>query len=169
MNAAKTVVCNTTLLSNFAAAKRTELLTRALDRPLCTTPEVVSEISDGVQAGYSHLNALETSLLGENSPLQIVSLEPKELVTFRELRLRLHAGEASCLAIALHRHYVLGTDDLAARKLAKAKGVDVIGTVGALILARKIGLSLAEANSILQEMIDTGYRSPVKQLDEFWK
>ena len=169
MNAAKPVICNTTLLSNFAAAKCADLLIRALARPLYTTPEVVSEISDGVQAGYSHLEILETFLLQENSPLQIISLESKELAIFRELRLRLHAGEASCLAIAKHRAWILGTDDLAARKIARAKGVDVIGTIGALIVARKIGLSLDAANRILHEMIDAGYRAPVKQLDEFWK
>lgn len=163
------VVCNTTLLYNFAAINRVELLLRALSRPIFTTVQVVDEISAGVQAGYAYLEALESLLLSNSSPVEITSLGSNELTTFRDLRLRLHAGEASCLAIALHRHHVLGTDDLAARKIARAKNVPVIGTLGALVLCRHSLLSLAEANRILQRMIDSGYHSPVSRLDEFWK
>lgn len=165
----KAVICDTTLLSNFAAAGQIALLLRALGRPLFTTPEVVAEISDGVQAGYAHLNELETLLLSADSPCEILSVDETEVGTYRELRLRLHAGEASCLAIAIHRALILGTDDLAARKIAKAQGVQVIGTVGALVLCKNELLTLDQANEILRQMIEKGYRSPVKRLDEFWK
>ena len=165
----KPVACNTTLLSNFAAIHRVELFLRALSGPTFTTAQVIDEISAGVQAGYTYLESLESLLLSDSSPIGITPLGSNELTTFRDLRLRLHAGEASCLAIALHRRYVLGTDDLAARKLAQAKSVPVIGTLGALVLCRHGLLSLTEANQIQQQMIDSGYRSPVSRLDEFWK
>lgn len=165
----KPVVCNTTLLSNFAVINRVDLLAHALGRPLFTTPEVVDEISAGVQAGYKHLVSLESLLLSDQSPFTVSSIMPDELPTFRDVRLRLHAGEASCLAIALHRKYILGTDDLAARKVAQAKGVPVVGTIAALTLCRHGLLALDEANRLLEQMIRAGYRSPVTRLDDFWK
>ena len=169
MNPLNPVVCNTTLLSNFALVNRVDLLTQALARPLFTTPQVVDEISAGVQAGYSHLTPLETLLLSNSSPLTLVSITPDELAVFRDVRLRLHSGEASCLAIALQRSYTLGTDDLAARKLAQARKVPVVGTIATLLLCRHGLLSLKEANVLLERMIDSGYRSPVQHLNNFWK
>lgn len=165
----KTVICNTTILSNFAAAGQIHLLLNALERPLATTPEVIAEISAGVQAGYSHLQPLELLLLSNQSPCEILSLDAQEVIKYRDLRLRLHAGEASCLAIAIHRDIIFGTDDLAARKIAKTESVQVIGTVGALVATQNGLLTLAQANAILKQMIDRGYRSPVQQLDAFWK
>ncbi len=169
MNPPKPVICNTTLLSNFALASHIGLLVHALACPLYTTSQVIDEINAGVQVGYTHLTSLATLLLSDSSPIAVISLTTDELATLRDLRLRLHAGEASCLAIAIHRGYVLGTDDLAARKHAKAKSVPVVGTVAALILCRHGLLSLQEANQILQHMIDSGYHSPVPRLDDFWR
>ncbi len=169
MNPGKTVISDTTLISNFALVKRVELMIKALGRPIFTTAQVVDEISAGVQAGYQTLADVESLLLAETSPFQILALSSAELQTFRGLRLRLHSGEASCLAIAMHRGYVLGTDDLAARKVARANNVPVIGTVGVLALCHHGLLSLNQANHILQELISSGYRSPVSQLDDLWK
>jgi len=169
LNPPRPVICNTTLLSNFAVIDRVDLLSRALARPLFTTPEVIDEISAGVQAGYAHLVALESLLLSVHSPFVIVSILPDELSTFRDVRLRLHAGEASCLAIAFQRKYILGTDDLAARKAAQTKNVPVTGTIATLALCHHGLLSLEEANRLLQDMISAGYRSPVTCLDSFWK
>lgn len=169
MNPPKPVICNTTLLSNLALVNRVDLLPRALARPLFTTPQVIDEISAGVQAGYAHLTALEALLLSDASLVKIISLANNELATFRDMRLRLHAGEASCLAIAWQRNYTLGTDDLAARKVARAKQVAVIGTIGVLVKCQHGLVSLDEANAMLQRMIEQGYRSPVPRLDDFWK
>jgi predicted nucleic acid-binding protein len=169
LNPAKHVICNTTLLSNFAVVHRVDLLIQVLATPLYTTAHVLDEISAGVSAGYTHLEALEQQLLAADSPFVLTPLESQELKTFREARLRLHAGEASCFAIALHRQFVFGTDDLAARKIVRANKVVVIGTVGVMVLCRRGVLPLADANQFLQQMIDAGYRSPVPRLDEFWK
>ena len=59
------------------------------------------------------------------------------------------------------------TDDLAARQMAQEREVLLIGTVGILLaLARDGSLSLAECNTMLAEMIERRYRSPVDRLDE---
>lgn len=51
-------------------------------------------------------------------------------------------------------------------ELAKAKGVNLTGTLGILIsLVRDNTISLAEANNMLTEMIKNRYRSPVNSLD----
>lgn len=163
------MICNTTLISNFALVGRLDLLPPALGRSLFTTTEVIDEISAGVRAGYKHLIDVEALLVSGTSPFRTLALEPTELATLQEIRLRLHAGEASCLAIALHRGLVLGTDDLAARKIARKRAGPVIGTVGALVLCRRGLLTLDQANDILRRLISLGYRSPVSRLDSLWK
>jgi len=83
-----------------------------------------------------------------------------------EFDLLLDPGEAACLALAIARGLVLATDDLAARRLAKCKGVDLTGTVGILIaLVRDGKLALEDANTILTAMIQRGYRAPAERLD----
>jgi predicted nucleic acid-binding protein len=169
LNLPKPIISDTTLISNFASVKRIDLLVEVLGHPLFTTAQVVDEISAGVRAGYKALVQAESLLLTENSPFEILALNPEELQSFRNARLRLHAGEARCLAVALHRKYVLGTDDLAARKIAHAKNIPVIGTIGVLVLCRRGLLTLDEANRVLNELISSGYRSPVTRLDGLWK
>jgi predicted nucleic acid-binding protein len=169
LNPPEAVICDTTLLSNFARVDRLDLLPRGLGRPIFTTVQVVDEIGAGVRAGYKHLAELEARLLAGAGSFPILELASAELTTFSDLRLRLHAGEASCLAIALHRGFILGTDDLAARRMAQARNVSVIGTVGVPILCRHSVLLLDEANAILQDLIAAGYRSPISSLDDLWR
>lgn len=79
----------------------------------------------------------------------------------------LHRGEASSLAIAAHRGWAFLTDDAKARKTARALGVPISGTLGVLI--RSIGAALldaAEADALLSQMIQAGYRSPHDTISE---
>ena len=46
-------------------------------------------------------------------------------------------GEAECLAVALQRGYRFLSDDFAARRLAKVKGIIVSGTIGILLKKRR--------------------------------
>jgi predicted nucleic acid-binding protein len=62
---------------------------------------------------------------------------------------------------------ILVTDDLAARQMAQERDVPLTGTMGILLAHVRGGsLSLAEANTILAQMIGRRYRSPVDRLDE---
>ncbi|MEW6097112.1 MAG: hypothetical protein AB1567_11425 [bacterium] len=79
-------------------------------------------------------------------------------------------GEASCLAIALHRRWLFLTDDKDARKLARKVGVFISGTLGIL----KIGverelISLETGNQLLKRMMEANYRSPIRDLTELFK
>jgi predicted nucleic acid-binding protein len=78
----------------------------------------------------------------------------------------LDPGEASGLALAMSRNLIFVTDDQAARRLAKANGVLLSGTIGILIaLVRRQTLPLSEANQLLIAMIARRYRAPVERLD----
>jgi len=78
---------------------------------------------------------------------------------------QLHAGEASCLAIAQQRNWLLLTDDKAARRHAVDLKVAVSGTLGCLVLGIERDLwTLELANGWLKRFIASGFHSPVTDL-----
>ncbi|ACS34623.1 DUF3368 domain-containing protein, partial [Thermococcus gammatolerans] len=59
------------------------------------------------------------------------------------------------------------SDDYDARKKARLLGIKVSGTIGLLVLGVKRGvLTLEEGNGLLEKMIEKGFYSPVKRLEE---
>jgi predicted nucleic acid-binding protein len=104
------------------------------------------------QTGWLHLTAPNTM---------------DEFLTLAKLLDRLHSGEASCLAIAYHRHWTFLSDDKAARKAAATLDVPFSGTLGVLIsLVKHNHLALSEADTILLHMVRLGYHSPVTSLQQ---
>ena len=90
----------------------------------------------------------------------------REQALFVRLISSLGSGEASCLAIAVSRGMTLATDDLAARRTACELGVTLTGALGILVRSvRAAHLPLSNANDILRQMVQLGYRSPVQDLD----
>ena len=163
-------VFDTTVLSNFAAAGRLDLLEKRYRGVAFTTIEVSDELRKGLKAGYAYLEPVLQRIETSDPDAWIDILVPQAA---EERRLRaefddyLGAGEASCLALAISRGLTLVTDDLAARRLARERHVFVTGTLGILIaLVRSGALSLAEANALLASMIQRRYRSPVNRLDD---
>ena len=78
---------------------------------------------------------------------------------------QLHAGEASFLAIARRRNWLLLTDDKAARRHAAELKVAVSGTLGCLVLGIERNLwTLEQANGWLARIIAFGFHSPVTDL-----
>jgi len=67
--------------------------------------------------------------------IQVTRCTENEKEIEKRYKKGLGAGESSCLAIAIERECLFGTDDLKARKSAKGKSVDVIGTLGILRVA----------------------------------
>lgn len=119
-------------------------------------------------AGYSYYQDVEKGL--QDGWIKWAVLGEKELETYHRLLESLGAGEASSLSVAFHRGWLLITDDLRARRKAKAKGVSVTGTAGCLIRAVKAGIcALDEANAWLAAMIKAGYYAPVMRLDKFFQ
>lgn len=151
------ILLDGTVLSNFARIGRLDLLERATSGRAVTTEAVADEFEAGRMLGY----------FDEALPewLPVLPLSPEEDESFRTLHLRLGAGEAQCLAVAQSRGMRLATDDGDARRHAHRAGVGVSGTIGIVVGLVTTGtLVLEEANAILAEMVEQGYRSPLSSL-----
>jgi predicted nucleic acid-binding protein len=162
-------IFNTTALSNFAAIGRLDLLADRYRGQAFTTVEVGDELRRGFHVGYAYLEAawqqLET--VSPSGWLRVLSPESSAEHSLRaEFDELLDPGEASCLTLAISRQLTFVTDDLAARRLARARKVLLTGTLGILVaLVRSNALLLPEANEILAAMIQRRYHSPVDRLD----
>jgi predicted nucleic acid-binding protein len=149
---------DTTLLSNFAQVRRPDLLRAASGPDPATTPAVLGELRAGESLGL--VPACDWSWL------QVLEPTDDERRTAIEFARQLDPGEAECLAVALERNCPFLSDDFAARRTAELRGLAVSGTLGVLARLIEAGLlSLAEANVLLAQMIDHGYRSPVRSLE----
>jgi predicted nucleic acid-binding protein len=161
------VISNTTVLSNFAAIDSLGRL-RELYGEVFVSTEVYREIQHGLEEGYTFYSGIEDVLhpVAEGGWLRLTSLRNEnEVGLFSSMPGRLHAGEASCLAIAQHRSWLLLTDDKTARRHAADRKIAVSGTLGCLILGVERHLwTLGQANEWLAALIATGFHSPVREL-----
>lgn len=161
------VISNTTVISNFASIGELDLL-RQLYGVLYLPVEVYEEIQVGLEEGYQFYAGIDQLVrpFAEEGWLRLTSMaNEQELRLFGELPSRLHRGEGSCLALAHHRDWTLLTDDQAARQEARRLGICLSGTIGCLVLSVERDLcTLERANTLLIEMIQQGYRSPVTDL-----
>jgi predicted nucleic acid-binding protein len=161
------IISNTAVLSNFASVYQLALLQR-LYQLIYIPSEVVAEIQAGLDEGYTFCAGLQSQihLLRPEGWIGLASMTTEsEFARFSNLLSKLHHGEASCLAIANSRNWIMLTDDQPARREASQPGVRLSGTLGCLLLAvhRQI-CTLEEANHLLQLMIEGGYRSPTTNL-----
>jgi predicted nucleic acid-binding protein len=161
------VISNTTVLSNFAAIGSLSSLQDLYGEVFLPT-EVYKEIQHGLEEGYTFYSGIEAVLYprAENGWLHLTGLrDEKEVGSFSSMPGRLHAGEASCLAIAQHRGWLLLTDDKAARHHAAERNIAISGTLGCLILGVERRLwTLAQGNVWLERLVAAGFHSPVREL-----
>lgn len=76
-------------------------------------------------------------------------------------------GEASCIACALKRRGIVVTDDRMARNICKEHAIAVTGTFGILKAAYLDGiLQIDEADTMLKQMVDFGFYSPVQKISD---
>ena len=124
------VVSNTTVLFNFAAIGQLDVLRRVYGVRYIAM-HVYEEVTAGQVGTYRFYEAVDQLIDPPNTAswLRLTGLEgQEELRSFRECPPRLHAGEASCIAIARHRGWTLLTDDRDARREAERLGLRVSGT-----------------------------------------
>ena len=153
------LLLDNTVLSNFALVNHIDLLPVALGSQIATTPQVVDEYTEGVAKGI--LPDIKWDWL------IIVDMDIEEETLFQEYLQRLNAGEVACLAVATQRKGRILTDDRDARKLAAQLKIPISGTLGILLRLVQFGdLKLPDANRILEQMVNKGYRSPVERLDD---
>ena len=152
-------VVDNTVLSNFARIQHPELLELAVAPDAITPPTVRHELRLGENLGV--LPRLDWQWL------PTATLDTVEQALAEELRVGMDAGEAECLALAIHRKGVIVTDDRGARQKAAQRGVEMSGTIGVLKnLVRDGHLTLAEADGYLGALIAQGFRSPVESLKQ---
>ena len=162
-------IANTTLLSNFAAVGRLDLL-RLGWISLYIPEQVYAEVQDGRLQGYTFYDHIEREInpFSPDGWLQLTSLQtPEEFRLYGELLGNLHHGESACLSIAVQRKWIFLSDDHAARQAAAKLQVQVSGTLGVLLSLVKRGLLKREEGDLaLQAMMQKGYYAPVRSLAE---
>ncbi len=97
-------IFDNSVLSDFAAISRTELLARLFKNNGFTTFEVVEELRRGIDRGYLLLAPALDAAESSSGWLEVLALKTsQESVLRRELDQILHPGESSCVAIAISR------------------------------------------------------------------
>ena len=156
---ARPVLLDNTVLTNFALADEARLVTCLWATGACTTCAALAEYKAGATSGLVPVATWVS--------LPVVTLTEEETAFAAGLSPRLGAGERTCLAVALYRRGLLASDDLDARRVAKAYCVPLTGTVGILVLGVRRGhLSRDRADAVLEAMIARGYHSPVTTLGD---
>src|SRR5215203_1175769 len=151
-------LADTTVLNNFAQIRRADLLRSAYPDLAATIP-VWSELESGVRRGQ--VPACDWTWL------EILELTEREQAQADEIGRDLGPGESACIAAAVARGFLMLSDDWDARKLGRALGLEVSGTLGVLdrLISKQI-LNLDEADALLSEMVRRGFRSPYQSLRE---
>jgi predicted nucleic acid-binding protein len=154
----RVALSDTTVLSNFAHARRPDLL-RALFASLYVPVSVSEELAQGELGGLIPKE--------DWSWLEVISLSPAELAVSQQLQRQVDLGEADCLAVSQARAMTLYTDDRRARRLGRSMGLDITGTLGCLLeLVELALLDLEDADLLLAQMRKRGFRSPVASLKD---
>jgi len=156
-----TVLLDNTVLSNFSLVRRPDLVRAAFVEQVGTTEQAFHEMQDGIAIG--RIPACDWGWLSR------LALTPVEQARFEVFQEHMGIGEASCLAMAKERGHKLATDDKDARRLARQLGIPLTGTVGILAILVKQGLiSLADGDRFLNDMVASGYRSPLETLQDMF-
>lgn len=148
-----------TVMSNFSAIQRPDLVQSLLGNAAATTDQAFAELQTGIKIGK--LPSCDWSWL------PVITLATEEVNLYDQLLNTLNAGEAACLAVAARRGYRVLTDDRDAREMAQQMGIPISGTLGILLLLiEQSSLTVTQADSLLNQLIILGYRSPVASLSE---
>lgn len=95
---------------------------------------------------------------GGNLPEWIIVSEVKNKDKQAEIEKIIDKGEASSIALALEtKNSTLIIDEVKGRKIAKSFDLDIIGTIGILLLADKKGL-ITDVLSTILKMVNRGFR-----------
>ena len=145
-------VLDTSVLINFLAVDRVDLLARHPAYHFFVTEHVRKEVTAHYDEEVNRLNAaLASNTLEE---IRVEAIE--ELALFAQLTKepRLGLGECAAIAAAVHRGYVLAIDDKVARRaaLALSPALTVLDTQSLMLSLIRAGvLSIEDADAIKAE------------------
>lgn len=139
-------ISNTSPLLYLYRISKIDLLPRLFE-DVWTVPAVVYELKQGKAKGY------DVPLVEGYEWLQVVS--PRQAPS-EWLASDLGAGELETMALALeHREKVVILDDALARRIAKAAGLEVWGTLRVLLEAKKRDM-IPTMSGIVEELRRSG-------------
>ncbi len=102
----------------------------------------------------------------EKLPEWFIVSEVKNKKKQAEIEKRLDKGEASSIALALEiNKSILIIDEVKGRKIAKSLNLEIIGTIGVLLLANKNGI-IKDVMSTILKMVNRGFRLSDKMIDK---
>jgi predicted nucleic acid-binding protein len=152
------------VLINLARVSRLDLLGQIQDMVFHAPQEVLNEVTGPGQITKVN-EAIESGVLHR---LTIVAVE--ELESMVEYVEQFGKGESACLAVAIHRHWVVATDETKDRRLSReiaSKGIKLINTPGILLKAiRRGSLSVQAADLIKAELEENRFKMSFKSFRE---
>jgi predicted nucleic acid-binding protein len=143
---------DTCVLINLAHVSRLDLLGQIQDMIFHAPQEVLNEVTEAGQMSKVE-EAVETGVLHR---LKIVDVE--ELKSVAEYVDQFGKGESACLAVAIHRHWVVATDETKDRRLSQeiaSKGIKLINTPGILLKAIRQGRLTVQAADLIKAELET--------------
>lgn len=149
MKAAPLVVSNTTPVSNLIRIRQLPLLEKLFGRVVI--PEQVAE----EMAAGSHLLGTWQQVPGAEAILVEATLDGPFL---RQLLVRLDAGEAAAIALAVDRRAsLILMDELDGRKVARHHHLQIAGTLGILLEAKRRGY-VGEVRPLIESLERESFR-----------
>ena len=143
------IVSDTTPISELAKVDHLDLLPKLFGKVV-----IPQGVFNELQVG-EHPAA---KLVQDLSWLEVVTVNNQQLVRELQQSFKLDLGESEAIALAEEiRASQLLIDERAARKVAMARKLPLIGTVGILLLAKRRGL-LDSVKDVLDEMKAQGMR-----------
>jgi predicted nucleic acid-binding protein len=143
------------VLINLARVSRLDLFGQIQDMLFHAPQEVLNEVTEPGQMTKVE-GAIESGVLHR---LKIVAVEELE-----------SKGESACLAVAIHRHWVVATDETKDRRLSReiaSRGIKLINTPGILLKAIRQGtLSVQAADLIKAELEENRFKMSFKSFLE---
>ncbi len=134
----KIIISDTSCLITLGNVNKLEIL-RDLFQEVIITKEVRDEFN-------------------ERLPDWITVMDVKDKQRQNEIEIRLDKGEASSIALALELpNSMLIVDEIKGRKIAESFNIEIIGTIGVLILAKKKDL-IDDIIGIIMIMRSQGFR-----------
>ena len=103
---------------------------------------------------------------GSSLPNWILVIDVKDKHKQKELEKRLDRGEASSIALALEiDNSTLIIDEIKGRRITQSFNIDIIGTIGIILLADKKGL-ISDVTGTILRLVNKGFRLSDNLIDK---
>jgi len=149
----QSIVCDTSLLLYLGRLKKAYILPDLYKR-VCVPEKVVLELDAG------RLLRSDTIDPRQIDRVKVVSVSQKQIDDLPPNKLGI--GEQSVIAYATNQtNFVAGLDDRVARLFANQLGLEVVGMIGVLIKAKRVGL-IPSVRPLLEEAQAQGFRMSIE-------